>query len=158
MRQILPRFPRAIQVRVRKVQDHCPLSLPGKGRFTRCSASPLTPMMGRPKPTPERTVTPAKASVSRMLDFEMPIREQPRPIPDGSSAREATLHALNGADVGVDNVPHVITLMARRRTSALRRAREAGKKYDAKLRSDQMLGVRCDALNKPIVRQEVDQK
>ena len=25
---------------------------------------------------PERTVTPAKASVSRMLDFEMPIRER----------------------------------------------------------------------------------
>jgi hypothetical protein len=25
-------------------------------------------------------VTPAKASVSRMLDFEMPIREQPPPV------------------------------------------------------------------------------
>jgi hypothetical protein len=30
----------------------CPLSLPGKGRFTRCSVSPLTPMMGRPKADP----------------------------------------------------------------------------------------------------------
>jgi hypothetical protein len=36
------------------------------------------PGVGPVKPTPERTVTPAKASVSRMLDFEMPIREQPR--------------------------------------------------------------------------------
>jgi hypothetical protein len=27
-------------------------------------------------------VTPAKASVSRMLDFEMPIREQAAPISD----------------------------------------------------------------------------
>src|ERR1700730_10129033 len=32
--------------------DCCPLSLPGKGRFTRRSASALAPMMGRPKADP----------------------------------------------------------------------------------------------------------
>ena len=41
--------------------------LSGKGRFTRCSASPLTPMMGDIEPTPKRTVTPAKTSTPREL-------------------------------------------------------------------------------------------
>jgi MFS transporter, DHA2 family, multidrug resistance protein len=40
----------------------------------------------------ERTVTPAKASVSRTLDFEMPISEQPPP------KAEIRLH-LKGARV-----------------------------------------------------------
>src|ERR1700716_2435566 len=38
----------------------CPLSLPGKGRFTRCSASPLTPMMGRPKADPGENRDPGQ--------------------------------------------------------------------------------------------------
>ncbi len=38
----------------------CPLSLPGKGRFTRCSASPLTPIMGRPKADPGENRDPGQ--------------------------------------------------------------------------------------------------
>src|ERR1700741_3690884 len=58
-------------------------------------------MMGRPKPTPERTVTPAKASVFRILDFETPIREQPGSFAT-ASAKAGFLPFLNTskADIG----------------------------------------------------------
>ena len=49
----------------------------GKGRFTRCSASPLTPMMGRHRADPEENRDPGQGITSRMLDCKTPIREQP---------------------------------------------------------------------------------
>src|SRR5215831_3977159 len=81
--------------------------VPGQIASHLAASHPLTPIMGRAQPTPERTMTPAKASpFHTKLDPGTPIREQPGPIavirprgltltksatqPDASAAGRAT--------------------------------------------------------------------
>ena len=55
--------------------------MPGQIASHLAALHPLTPIMGRAQPTPERTMTPAKASAFHTeLDPGTPIREPPRSL------------------------------------------------------------------------------
>src|SRR5262249_27675431 len=68
--------------------------MPGQIASHLAASHPLTPIMGRAQPTPERTMTPAKASTFHTeLDPGAPIRERPGPF---AVARRSPLTLTQG--------------------------------------------------------------